>query len=296
MNLKELSFVERSEFGGIRVNREIFKEIFENVNNKKPLVHCITNYVTVNDCANALLACGASPIMADDEDEVEEITTLCSALDINIGTLNKRTVNAMFKAGKRANELKHPVILDPVGVGASSLRTSTALKLISKIDFSVIRGNMSEIRALANGFGTTQGVDADVKDIVTESNFSESIDFVKQLSSKLNSVIAATGEIDIVADSKKAYVIRNGVPMLQNITGSGCMLSAITAAYCAANPFNILEAAATSVAMMGISGEIAYKKTMENKGGNGLFCAYLIDEISKMNSLTLIGGLKIELR
>ncbi len=274
---------------------ETFNEIIENILNKNPLVHCITNYVTVNDCANALLACGASPIMADDEDEVEEITTLCSALNINIGTLNKRTIGSMLKAGERANELNHPVILDPVGAGASSLRTSTALKLISEIKMSVIRGNMSEIIAIANGYGSTQGVDANVEDNVSEQNLSESVDFVKKLSLKLNSVIVATGEIDIVANSKNAYTIRNGVPMMSRITGSGCMLSALIAAYCGANPSRIFEATAASVAMLGICGERAYKRVMETNGGNGLFRAYLIDEISKMNTPTLIGGLKIEL-
>ncbi len=139
----------------------MFKEMLENVRKRRPLVHNITNYVTVNDCANIVLACGGSPIMSDDIDEVEEITALCGALNINIGTLNSRTIPSMLAAGEKANELKRPVVLDPVGAGASRLRTDTALKLLEKVRFSVIRGNISEIKTLAAGSGTTKGVDAD---------------------------------------------------------------------------------------------------------------------------------------
>ena len=123
----------------------MFKEMLENVQKKTPLIHNITNYVTVNDCANILLACGGSPIMSDDMGEVEEITSICGGLNINIGTLNANTIPSMFKAGTKANELQHPVLLDPVGAGASALRTNTALELLEKVKFTVIRGNISEI-------------------------------------------------------------------------------------------------------------------------------------------------------
>ncbi|HWT27027.1 MAG TPA: hydroxyethylthiazole kinase, partial [Mobilitalea sp.] len=131
----------------------MFDRIIEKIREKSPLVHCITNYVTVNDCANILLACGASPIMADDRLEVEEITSISNALVINIGTLNERTVDSMLAAGRKANELNHPVILDPVGAGASRLRTDTVKRLLSEVKFSVIRGNISEIKAVYNGSG-----------------------------------------------------------------------------------------------------------------------------------------------
>ena len=139
----------------------MFKECLENVRKNVPLVHNITNYVTVNDVANVLLACGGSPIMSDDIDDVVDITSICGGLNINIGTLNTRTIESMVIVGKKANELHHPVVLDPVGVGASTLRTQTALKLLKEIQFSVIRGNISEIKTLAYGSGTTKGVDAD---------------------------------------------------------------------------------------------------------------------------------------
>ncbi len=126
----------------------MFEQIFESVRQKSPLVHCITNYVTVNDCTNMLLACGGSPIMADDPGDAVEITSICGGLTINIGTLNQRTIPAMLAAGKRANELGHPVVLDPVGAGASTLRTDTALRLLKEVKFAVIRGNISEIKTL----------------------------------------------------------------------------------------------------------------------------------------------------
>ena len=137
--------------------------MMQNVREKVPLIHNITNYVTVNDCANILLACGGSPIMADDPAEVEEITSLCQGLTINMGTLNSTKVTSMLLAGKKANELGHPIVLDPVGAGASAFRTESALKLLNEVRFSVIRGNISEIKTLAFGTGSTKGVDADGK-------------------------------------------------------------------------------------------------------------------------------------
>ena len=184
----------------------MFKVIYENVRKSCPLIHNITNYVTVNDCANIVLACGASPIMADDKDEVAEITTICSGLNINIGTLNSRTIDSMLIAGKKANELGHPVVLDPVGAGASKLRTDTAMKLLEEVKFTVIRGNISEIKTLASGNGSTKGVDADVADKVTEENLDEVVAFAKAFARKTGAVIAITGAIDIVADTKKASV------------------------------------------------------------------------------------------
>ena len=142
----------------------------ENVRNTVPLVHNITNYVTVNDVANILLACGGSPIMSDEPEDVEDITSICGGLNINIGTLNQRSIEGMFRAGAKANALGHVVLLDPVGAGASALRTNTAIELMEKIKFTVIRGNISEIKTLALGSGTTKGVDADVADAVTDAN------------------------------------------------------------------------------------------------------------------------------
>ena len=273
----------------------MLKNMLENVRKNCPLVHNITNYVTVNDCANFILACGASPIMADDENEVEEITTICEGLNINIGTLNKRTIASMLKAGKKANELNHPVVLDPVGAGASALRTETATKLLEEVKFSVIRGNISEIKTLALGSGTTKGVDADVADKVTEENLDEVIAFAKAFSAKTGAVIAITGAIDIVADADKAYCIRNGHPMMSSITGTGCQLSAMTTAFVTANQDNPLEAAAAAVSTMGYAGEVAHTRLSE-MDGNSSYRNYIIDAIYNMTPEMLENGAKYEVR
>jgi len=274
----------------------MLKNSFQKVKEKTPLVHCITNYVTVNDCANSLLACGGAPIMADDIGEVEEITSICNSLCINIGTLNERTIRSMLAAGKKANELGHPVVLDPVGAGASSLRTSTTFDLIKNIEFSVIRGNISEIKTVAQGAGTTKGVDADASDAVTGENLEDTIAFAKILSEKTKSVIAITGAIDIVADSQKAYVISNGNALMSKVSGTGCMLSAMIAAFSGANPTEILDATAAAVCFMGLCGELAYDKLMETVGGTSSYRTYLIDFMSQVTPEILAGGAKIESR
>ena len=181
----------------------------DEVRKKVPLVHNITNYVTVNDVANILLACGGSPIMSDEPRDVEDITSICGGLNINIGTLNKRSIKGMKIAGAKAQELGHVILLDPVGAGASALRTNTAAQLMEKIRFTVIRGNISEIKALALGSGTTKGVDADISDAVTEENLDDAIRFVKAFAAKTGAVVAVTGAIDLVADAQRCFVIRN---------------------------------------------------------------------------------------
>ena len=203
------------------------KECMDNVRKNVPLVHNITNYVTVNDVANILLACGGSPIMSDEPEDVEDITSVCGGLNINIGTLHQSSIEGMLLAGKKANELGHPVLLDPVGAGASRLRTDTALRIMKEIKLTVIRGNISEIKTLAYGSGTTKGVDADVADAVTEETLNDAIAFVKNFARKTSCIIAVTGAIDLVSDGEICYVIRNGRPEMGKITGTGCQLSGI---------------------------------------------------------------------
>ena len=197
----------------------MLKTAFENLRSRCPLIHNITNYVTVNDCANMVLACGASPIMADDAAEVEEITAICGGLNINIGTLNSRTVTSMLLAGKKANQLGHPVVLDPVGAGASHLRTDTAFRLLREVQFTVIRGNISEIKTLASGAGTTKGVDADVADKVTEENLDNAVAFAKATAlSRFSSVTlsATSASTPLVVPAPEARVLIS--EMLPRIT------------------------------------------------------------------------------
>lgn len=272
----------------------MFGIILENVRETAPLIHNITNYVTVNDCANILLACGASPIMADDIEEAEEITSICSGLNINIGTLNGNTIPSMFAAGKKANTLRHPVVLDPVGVGASKLRTQTAHRLVDEVKFAVIRGNISEIKALASGTGTTRGVDADIADTVTDETLAGVVKFAKEFARKTDAVIAITGAIDIVADQRHAYCIRNGHPMMSKITGTGCQLSALIAAYVTANPEHPLESVAAAVCAMGLCGELAYAR-MSALDGNSSYRNYIIDAVYNLTGDALESGAKYEL-
>ena len=260
----------------------MLKEMMENVRKTCPLIHNITNYVTVNDCANVLLACGGSPIMSDDADEAEEITSICGGLNINIGTLNQRTIPAMHKAGRKANELGHPVVLDPVGAGASELRTKTAKDLIETVQFTVIRGNISEIKALALGEGGARGVDAHVADKITEETLPRAVSFAKKFAKQTGAVIAITGAIDIVSDGEKAYCIYNGHPMMGSVTGTGCQLSALIAAYVTANPKNPLEAAAAAVCLMGICGEKAYARLQE-QDGNATYRNYIMDAVFNLS-------------
>ena len=267
----------------------MIKECLENVRKNVPLVHNITNYVTVNDVANVILACGGSPIMSDDEDDAPDITSICGGLNINIGTLN------MYLAGKRANELGHVVLLDPVGAGASKLRTDTAVGLMRAVKFDVIRGNISEIKTLAYGSGSTKGVDADVADAVTEDTLDGAVTFVKKLSAETGSIIAVTGAIDLVADSEKCYIIRNGRPEMGKITGTGCQLSGMMTAYVVANPDNKLEAAAAAVMVMGLAGEIGYSH-LQTFEGNSTYRNRIIDAVYNMDGDTLEKGARYEIR
>ena len=273
----------------------MLEKCLKNVKEKAPLIHNITNYVTVNDVANALLASGGSPIMSDEPDDVSDITSICGGLNINIGTLNKNSIEAMFVSGKKSKELGHIVLLDPVGAGASKLRTETAIKIMDEIKPDIIRGNISEIKTLALGSGTTKGVDADSADVVTELNLDSMVEFAKSFSAKTGAVIAITGAIDLVADSKKCYIIRNGSPMMSRITGTGCMLSGLATAYAVANHHNITEAVATAVCLMGLAGEIGVSN-MKDSEGNSSLRNHIIDAIYNMDADTLNKGAKYEVR
>ena len=278
-----------------RKNKNMLKDCLDKLRKNSALVHNITNYVTVNDVANVILACGASPIMSDDIDDVEDITSICGGLNINIGTLNSRTIESMLKAGKKANALGHPVVLDPVGAGASQLRTDTANRLLREVKFTVIRGNISEVKTLASGAGTTKGVDADVADKVTEENLDSAVAFAKAFAARTGAVVAITGAIDIVADAQKAYCIRNGNAMMSSITGTGCQLSALTAAFVTANPDHPLEAAAAAVCAMGLAGEVAYQR-LTPQDGNATYRNYIIDAIYNMTPEQLEKGANYEVR
>ncbi len=201
----------------------------------------------------------------------------------------------MFAAGKKANELGHKVVLDPVGAGASALRTKTALELAERIKFDAIRGNISEIKTLAAGSGSTRGVDADSADAVNENNLARSIAFVKTVAANLNTIIAVTGAIDLVTDGKTCYVIKNGRPEMSKITGTGCQLSGMLTAFLVANPDNPLEAAAAAVCTMGLAGEIGFCN-MQETDGNSTYRGRIIDAVYNMTGAALDKGANYEIR
>ncbi len=259
------------------------------VRQQKPLIHHLTNYVTVNDCANIVLAIGASPIMADDIAEAADITRISSALVLNIGTLNTRTVSSMLASGKAANEAGIPVVLDPVGAGASALRNETTQMLIDEVKLSVLRGNLSEIRFISGLASNTKGVDAAEEDM--RDGLESSVQMAKALAQKLQCTVAITGAVDIVTDGARVALIHNGHPKLSSITGTGCMCSSLVGAYCGAGS-DAFVAAAAGIASMGIAGEIAYERA--GQIGNGSYHMAILDAISQLDADALRARGKID--
>ncbi|MDR0321036.1 MAG: hydroxyethylthiazole kinase [Treponema sp.] len=260
---------------------KIYVDLLNKVRENKPLVHHITNYVTVNECANITLAIGASPVMADAIEEAADISAIAQALVLNMGTLNARTVASMLAAGKSANKKGIPVVFDPVGAGASSFRNEIAALIMNEITLSVIRGNISEIKFVA-GFGSqTKGVDASESDLAGADSAGQT---AKELARKLGCVVVVSGAVDTISDGKKIIHVENGHPMLGNLTGTGCMCSSLIGSFCGAAPNELLSASTAAMMSMGIAGELAY----ENAGqkGNGSFRAALHDAISKMDAQT----------
>lgn len=199
----------------------------------------------------------------------------------------------MFAAGERAGELGHPIVLDPVGVGASALRTKTAGDLLDRLSVSVIRGNMSEVKALAGGAASTRGVDVCPDDAVTEGNLAASAAFARAFAAKTSAVVAITGAIDVVADAEHAFAIRNGSALMGRITGAGCMLSCVCAAFAVANPDALLDSQVAAVAGMGLAGQVAEER-MGGLDGNGSFRTYLLDALFNLGGDALEAGARVE--
>ncbi|WP_461435874.1 hydroxyethylthiazole kinase [Methanosphaera sp.] len=264
--------------------------LIEKLRQESPLTHCITNVVTVRDCANAVLAVGGSPIMANAPEEAEEIVSIANSLVINIGTLTEEQIETMKKSAKQATKMEKPFVLDPVGIGISKIRNETPIDIIKESKPAIIRGNLSEIKAIAMFYGildectTAKGVDVADTDIISEDTLEINAQIVKNIAEKLDTTIAVSGPIDIVSNGKEVYALKNGNPMMANITGTGCMLGCIMGAYAAID--DSLLAAITSTTVMSIAGEIAAKTATDNNQGTGSFGTYLIDELSKMNPET----------
>ena len=274
-------------------------ENLKSIKEKNALTHCITNSVTINDCANAILAIGGSPFMAEDSEELEEVVTIADVLVINIGKLSKNQIKSMKISAETANNTNTPIVLDPVGVGVTELRNKTTLNLIQNYNITAIRGNISEVKAIAKLVGvldksnTAKGVDVNADDIITEENLKANGDLICKLAKELNTVILASGPLDILSDGKTTVVIDNGDNMMPLITGSGCMLSSIVGSCIGGStPF---DGSLVAILAMNIAGEKARAKVDERDEGTGSFRTYLIDYLYKTNSESLVNESNIKI-
>lgn len=271
-------------------------KFLESVKERKPLVHSITNYVTVNDVANVILASGAKPIMSSEPTDIEEVTSISNALNINMGTLTTDRAEAMIKAGKRAKELGIPVVLDPVGVGISAFRSETAQKILDEVGPTVVRGNITEIKALSLGSKNRSGVDAASGDEVGVDNIREICEFVDEFAKNRDCIVVVTGETDIVSNGKTRYLISNGCAKMSEYTGSGCQLSGLIGAFLgAAGTDDSISAVAAAVCTLGLAGEIALTY-MQKGDGNATYRNRVIDAVYNMTGNILNEGARYEVQ
>jgi hydroxyethylthiazole kinase len=252
------------------------------VREKKPLIHNITNFVVMNYTANALLACGASPVMAHASEEVEEMVSFAGALVLNIGTLTKGWVDAMLLAGKKANQLEIPIVLDPVGSGATRLRTDSAKRLIKELSITIIRGNASEVLSLAREGSRTKGVDS-------MHSVDEAEAAAVALARELNTTLAITGPVDLITDGDRVCRVLNGHELMGFVTGTGCTATALVGAFLAADPEPV-RAATTALATFGVAGE----KAAATATGPGSFQMALLDALFNMDGDTLRNEARLE--
>jgi hydroxyethylthiazole kinase len=249
---------------------------------RKPLVHQITNYVVMNETANATLALGALPVMAHAREEVEEMVGLASALVLNIGTLSEQWIEAMLLAGRAASARGIPVVLDPVGAGATAYRTDTARRILAEVEVTVLRGNQGEVATLA-------GVDAEVRGVESMGTGLEPGTLARGAARQLGAVISVTGPIDHVSDGERTLDVANGHLLLAAVTGTGCISSALTGCFLAAKPGEPLEAAAEALAALGVAAEDA----ADGAAGPGTFHARLYDALAGLDPDTLDGRARI---
>ena len=247
----------------------------------KPLIHNITNFVVMNYTANALLAAVASPVMAHAENEVEEMVRLAGALVLNIGTLTDTWLAAMLKAGREASRRGIPVVLDPVGAGATRLRTDAAGEILRETKVRIVRGNASEILALSDGTAQTKGVDAvhQIDRIAADA---------ASLADSLNTTLAITGPVDLITDGQRVFRVANGHPLMPYVTGTGCSATALVAAFAAVDD-DPVTAAATGLAFFGLAGELAGAVA----DGPGSFMIALLDALYYLTPEELAAGAKI---
>ncbi len=266
-----------------------FGKIIEELQKKCPVIHHITNYVTVESCADAAICAGASPVMADDPEEVENITAGSDALVLNIGTIDYNKTIAMERAAAAAKKKGIPVVLDPVGAMSSAMRLNFALKLLQSGAITIVRGNYDECKALVDEKAAGRGVDG-----ITQADEGEKLQAAKALAAKFNCVVALTGKVDYVSNGKQVLVLNGGNEMLKKITGAGCMTTTLCAC-CAAVCKDYMTAAALGVVIMGQAAELA-AGFMEKKDGPGMFKTRLFDGIYHVTGKWNLINLKPEER
>lgn len=268
---------------------------FSRVREKHPLVECFANVVTTNGCANMLLAAGASPVMADDPVGAVEFTEKADALSINIGTFTPTFRDAIRGAQETALRRGIPILLDPVGTGCAPSRTELSMEILNR-GVSVVRCNRSEANALLGLTASTHGVDASPDDAITEETLDRAVSDVRALAAKYNCVMAVTGAIDLVGGTDgRVAIIRGGHEIMTKVTGSGCMLSALTAAYAGAEPKFLFETTAAALAAYGVCGELAYESLKPGEGC-GTFAVRLFDAVGNLDVTTLHERLDYEVR
>lgn len=275
------------------MNEIEFARALRAVRETAPLVQCITNFVTVNDCANIILASGGSPTMAHDIREVEESVEGVQALVLNLGAVED--TEAMLLAGRRANQLGIPVVLDPVAAGVTALRRKSCARLLGEVRLSAIRGNASEIKALVQGGAGGNGVDVAAEDAVSEGTLPQTAALAQSLARQTGGVAAVSGPIDVLSDGERTVLLRNGCATMSRITGSGCMLTSLVGAFCGAMPERPFDAACAAVAVMGICGELAEKRRLKNGTGNAAFRNDLIDAVFNLTETQLTEGVRYEI-
>ncbi|MBA9026041.1 hydroxyethylthiazole kinase [Peribacillus huizhouensis] len=248
--------------------------LFKKVRNVNPLVHHITNSVTINDCANITLAIGGSPVMASSVNEAADMAKIAHALVINLGTLNADSCEAMILAGKAANSANIPVILDPVGAGATAYRIEMAEKILQEVKMSIIRGNASEIYSLIGGQSQTKGVDSGMVSL-------SGADLAVKAAVELNSTIVVSGRTDAISNGETTVIVNNGDPLLTKVTGTGCMATSLIGSFAGVTD-QMLDAAVAGISVMSIAGELTKSKLLEGEG-TGTFRVKLVDTISLMN-------------
>jgi len=260
------------------MDNKVFSEVFSRAKNERPLVHHITNYVTVNDCANITICAGGAPVMADAREEAGEMAGFAGALVLNIGTLNPGIIESMILAGKVANEKGVPIVLDPVGAGATRLRTDSVNRLLGELEVSIIKGNAGEIGVLA-------GADAKVRGVDSAGIAGDTVAISKSFARERGFTVVMSGKTDIVTDGKRVFLIENGHEIMGSISGTGCMATSVTGV-CAAVENDKVIAATTALAAFGLAGERAAEKCR----GPGSFKLALFDEMAALTPEDLLAG------